>query len=325
MEDAKASINFKIALSNSTAHNERTVKLDYNFPELSRNNESWKIDEIPTREKEVNRHCLKVSGRKFNKNAEPIREAVVNITSETTMEDLKKLATQLKEKKGIDCFQIYIHRDEGKSREELNHHAHMVFDWQDKKTGRTIKLNRRDLSEIQTMVSDSLNMKRGELRVNSNRERLEPIEYKRQQEELKLQQLQSQVEELEQKKNEATERNRAARAAHQRVEPKQPRRDIIDSLIRKGSEHEGNVTRDEISEAIRLYERLLATKSKEIEIAEAEYRELSESSIETVLNESKRIEDSDQYREFKRLTSQITELEADIRRGQRTIENRKSR
>ena len=169
---AKASIHFSPIKSNSEAHNERTTKLDYNFPELERNNESFILERVDARTKAINSHCKIVSGRKLQKNAEPVREAVVNLNSHHTMDDLKRLATVLKEKKAIDCFQIHIHRDEGKSRDELNYHAHMIFDWQDKATGKTLKLNRADKYQIQDIVAETLRMKRGELRVNSNRERL---------------------------------------------------------------------------------------------------------------------------------------------------------
>ena len=45
--------------------------------------------------------------------ATPIREAVVVIKSETTMEDLKKLSDAYRQRFGIDTFQIAIHKDEG--------------------------------------------------------------------------------------------------------------------------------------------------------------------------------------------------------------------
>ena len=191
--------------------------MDYNFPDLEHQNETWKSAEIDKKEDEIRTYCKQKSGRKMQKNAEPIREAVVNLNANHTMEDLKKLAVNLKEKHQINCFQIHIHRDEGKSRQEINHHAHMLFDWQDKETGKTLKLNRTDLSNIQDVVSQSLQMERGELKVNSNRKRLEPIEYKRHQEELKVEQLQSRVEELEQKKNRAVQKNARCADEHRQA------------------------------------------------------------------------------------------------------------
>lgn len=225
---AKASINFKVVQSNSKNHNERITKLDYNFPDLEHQNETWKSAEIDKKEDEIRTYCKQKSGRKMQKNAEPIREAVVNLNANHTMGDLKKLAKELKENHQIDCFQIHIHRDEGKSRQEINYHAHMLFDWQDKETGKTLKLNRTDLSKIQDLVSQNLKMERGELRVNSNRERLEPIEYKRQQEELRLKELQPQIERLEQKKNRATERN--ARCADEHRQASERHRELENAI-----------------------------------------------------------------------------------------------
>lgn len=344
--ESKASINFKVALPNSTVHNERTVPLDYNFPDLVAHNEAWKTDEIETRKKAIESYCRKVSGRKLQKNAEPIREAVVNLNARHTMADLQQLAKTLQEKKAISCFQIYIHRDEGKSREEINHHAHMVFDWQDKKTGKTIKLNRQDLSEIQTIVSESLQMQRGELKVNSNRERLEPIEYKRQQEEIRLQKLQTETRELEQKKNKAAERNRSARATYDQAkrayeetkrsqdqnrayetERNKARRDTIYELANKGSGFGRSFVRveeNDIFEAIRLQSVAIQKQQEEIERLEKDYNGL-QNLLQRSNSEADRIEKTDEYREFKRLESQITELEAQIRRDQATIANRAKR
>jgi prefoldin subunit 5 len=59
---------------------------------------------------------------------------------------------------------------------------------------------------MQTVVAEALGMARGDLKSNTNRERLEAVEYKVQQESIKLQQLQQQNADLEQKKNEVRAR-----------------------------------------------------------------------------------------------------------------------
>lgn len=225
-----ASINFKPVKANSKVHNERlSNNLDYVREDLSRYNLSWKNDEIQSRYESIVLLTKEKTGRSIQAKATPIREAVVNIEQHHTVEDMKRLSDTLKAKYGIDCFQIFIHRDEGHwmDGEDLkeksdrdpakwkpNYHAHLVFDWQDKNNGKSFKLLKHEMSEIQTIVADVLEMERGELKENSNRERLEPIEYKRKQEELKLQQLQQQNAELEQKKNEV--RARIERAASER-------------------------------------------------------------------------------------------------------------
>ena len=207
---AKSSIHFRAVKPTSEAHNLRQVDLDYNYPDLKENNISWVSESIDDRITKIKRHCKMVSGRKLQKNAQPVKEAVVNIKPETTIEDLKHLGESLKDRFGMECFQIHIHRDEGHVSDSgeivINQHAHMLFDWQNKTKGTTLKLNRLHLSQIQTLVSESLQMERGELRVNSNRERLEPIEYKREQAQLQFERLQEQNEILEQKKNRVRER-----------------------------------------------------------------------------------------------------------------------
>lgn len=214
---SKSSINFKVVKSNSEAHNFRRGHLDYIYPEHGEKNRSWSTSSVQEKEKEVARLCKDITGRKMQKNAEPIREAVVNLEPHHTIEDLRNLAERLRESFKIDCFQIHIHRDEGKSTDEINHHAHMLFDWQDKQTGKTLKLNRVDLSQIQTLVATELAMERGELKENSNRERLEAVEYKRFMEEQKIEKLQRHNAELEQKKNEV--RDRIERLTAERAAP----------------------------------------------------------------------------------------------------------
>ncbi|MCO5259670.1 MAG: hypothetical protein M9916_05955 [Crocinitomicaceae bacterium] len=180
---AKSSIHFDAVKPASEAHNYRKQELDYLIPELKNNFENWSLSSIDAKTKEISKLCKQISGRKLQKNAEPIKEAVVNLNSNHTMEDLKRLGNVLKEQFGMECFQIHIHRDEGhrdKNTGEIiiNHHAHMLFDWQDKKKGTMLRLKNHDLSKIQTVVANALGMERGEMRVNSNRERLEAIEFK---------------------------------------------------------------------------------------------------------------------------------------------------
>jgi hypothetical protein len=209
-----SSINFQPVKGNSTSHNERSVKLDYVSPHLTKNNESWKSEEISTRFSSIADLTKELTGRKIQAKATPIREAVVNLRHDHTMEDLKKVRDVLKESYGIDAFQIHIHRDEGFGGKKdnfiaplkLNLHAHMVFDWQDKETGKSFKLNRLDMSKIQTLVADTLEMDHGQSIANTNIKRLEAVEFKRQEEEKRIGKLQEQVALLEQKKNEAESR-----------------------------------------------------------------------------------------------------------------------
>lgn len=192
----KSSIHVNVVQSNSESHNKREEKLDYVYEDLSKNNESWEQSKISDRLQEIKDICIEKSGRKLQKNAEPIREAVVNIKSTTTMDDLKRLTDRLKTELKIEAIQIHIHRDEGKSRTELNHHAHIVFDWQDKEKGTTIKFNKQGLSEMQNIVSEVLDMERG---VTSDKKHLKSLQFKNQQEAEKLAVLMAKTAEQSQK------------------------------------------------------------------------------------------------------------------------------
>lgn len=151
---AKASINFKPVRPNSLAHNLRETELDYVRDEwTAKNEESWIGHDIHERQERIERTCKEITGRKLQSNANPIKEAIVNIKPETTMNDLRMLGKKIKEQFGVECFQIHIHRDEGRwidadgvkvqtktpniqppdaVKWKENLHAHMVFDWQHK-------------------------------------------------------------------------------------------------------------------------------------------------------------------------------------------------
>ena len=224
-----ASINFKPVKSNSERHNERIGELHYVFKNRTKDNESWKADpneSINQRYEKIARLTKKLTGRSIQAKATPIREAVLNLRHDHTMDDLHRLRGALKKEYGIDAFQIHIHRDEGYGPKEgkpfygpvkLNLHAHMVFDWQDKKTGKSFKLYKQDMSKIQDLVSETLNMERGELKENSNVVRLEAVEFKAEQERKRVAELQEQAKVLEQKKNEAERRNREAKREYERA------------------------------------------------------------------------------------------------------------
>ena len=227
---AKSSIHFDAVKVNSEAHNYREVELDYIKSEVKGQFENWASSTIAEAEKSAAATCRKMTGRKLQKNTQIIREAVVNLNANHTMDDLHKLGQALQEKFGIQCFQIHLHRDEGHydmntGDLNVNHHAHMLFKWQDANTGKTIRLDKKDLSQLQTFVAQTLGMERGELRVNSNTERLEAVEYKYQQKVKEYDIVQADVRELynskkdlEQKKNRVIERIEALRRAREEFE-----------------------------------------------------------------------------------------------------------
>ena len=97
----------------------------------------------------------------------PIREAVIPIKADTTVDDFKPVIDWLKTK-GWNVIRLDLHKDEGYKNEvtgerKMNYHAHLVVDCLDHQTGRTVKLSKNDMSlkGIQGIVADALGMERG--------------------------------------------------------------------------------------------------------------------------------------------------------------------
>lgn len=182
---AKASIHINPIKNSSEIHNKRLKEFDYIRQDLSKKNEIWEERSITEVRKEIEEKYLRNVGQKMQKIAEPIREGVVLLNPEHTMEDLFRLKEKLYEKLGIKTFQIYIHKDEGhwKGEEKLkqhwapNLHAHMIFDWTDTK-GKSLRLNRKQMSLIQDIVAETLEMERGQRATVTGRKHLNPLEYK---------------------------------------------------------------------------------------------------------------------------------------------------
>lgn len=176
---AQTSIHFQAVKGGSEKHNKRTKKLDYVHHELSSQNDYWQSDTQEARLAFVTQNAKAKTGRKMQAKATPIREAVVVIEDTTTMDDLKKLAKRFNDRFGIDVFQIAIHKDEGykKSKDgiKLNLHAHLVADWTDHESGKSLKLNRNDMAEMQTICAEVLGMERGK---SSEKQHLSAIQYK---------------------------------------------------------------------------------------------------------------------------------------------------
>ena len=177
----KTSINFKGVKSDSETHNFRKKSFDYIRKDLTPKNEYWQEQKIADRLQKIEIYCKEKSGRKLQKNAIPIREAVVVIKENTTMQDLHNLSKRLEEKLKIRVFQIVIHKDEGhydKDSKEWkpNYHAHLVADWQDLQTGKTLKHQSFHYSKMQDITAECLGMERG---ISKNgTQRLEAVEFK---------------------------------------------------------------------------------------------------------------------------------------------------
>ena len=186
----KTSINFKAAKSDSEIHNFRKKSFDYIRKDLTHKNEYWMEQKIADRIQKIESYCKEKSGRKLQKNAMPVREAVVVIKENTTMQDLHNLSKRLEEELKIRVFQIAIHKDEGHYDKDTtewkpNYHAHLVADWQDLETGKTLKHQSFHYSKMQDLAAECLEMERG---ISGSLARLEAVEFKikKKEEDLKI-------------------------------------------------------------------------------------------------------------------------------------------
>ena len=185
------------------AHNYRCKELYYVRSKLSHKNENWIWDEnkcLADRREEIRKLVKEKTGRKMQAKAVPLHEGVVVIDEYTTMEDLKKLGKAFHNRFGCECIHISIHRDEGHwvdkegydvglkptdnpTEEQLNNgvmwkpnlHAHMVFDWYNHETGKSIRTSKQDARDMQTICAEVLNMERGQ---QSSKKHLDGLSFK---------------------------------------------------------------------------------------------------------------------------------------------------
>ena len=192
----KTSINIKPCnIGSSEAHNRRSTEYlahihkerFYIRTDLIARNETWvapdfretsltdRYNQIAAMVKEKTGRAMQTKDReRVNKNtgkvsvvrgSTPLKEGVVVIKEDTTMEQLQRFCEVCKEHWGITALQIFIHRDEGHygtpqdiATWKPNLHAHIVWDWMNHETGKSCKLGEKDMMEMQTLLAECLEM-----------------------------------------------------------------------------------------------------------------------------------------------------------------------
>ena len=207
---AKASDHVKPCnIEQSERHNRRDAdyiaslnpRILYVRTELSHNNESYVAPDMKGITLQQHYDAIKVmvkqktgramqekkimvtgkNGRQKERNgSSPIRESVVNIKLDTTMDDLLKYTRKVQERWGVRAIQIHIHRDEGHYKDPENPetwtpnlHAHIIWDWMNHSTGKSYKLGKKDMEDLQDMAAETLEMERGKRKSETGREHLE--------------------------------------------------------------------------------------------------------------------------------------------------------
>ena len=227
---SKTSIHIEpCKIGSSEQHNQRLKHLDYVRPDLSHQNERWVgVADLPAHLDNLQTLVKDKTGRSMQAKATPIREGVIVIKQDTTIAQLRGLAGAIEQRWGIKTLQIYTHKDEGHTDSDgswkPNLHAHIVFDWVNHDTGKSIKLSKQDMAEMQTMVADCLEMVRGE---SSDIKHLGAIQYKTQAEEQRLRTLKEKTMKEEQAREQA-------QAKAKEVEQKASKQIIADNKMLVG-------------------------------------------------------------------------------------------
>ena len=197
-------------VGSSEIHNLREKQLSYVVPEMSHLNESVIHEHIPEALARIEAKYTEVTGQKMQPTATPLKEAVVVIRDDTTMEQVEKFGELCRQELGITPIQFHIHRDEGHydsaTKEwKPNLHAHIVFDCtcrehrlverpakfsKEMKSkngkpptklidnyGKIVRLSKADMSRMQDLASIATGMERG---VASDKVHLDAQRYKAQ-------------------------------------------------------------------------------------------------------------------------------------------------
>ena len=161
--------------------------------------------------------------------ASPIRECVVVIEKDTKLKDLLRFTKEVEKKWGIKALQVHLHRDEGHFDNPAdentwvpNYHAHIIWDWMDHSTGKSIKLNADDMSTMQDMVAEALDMERGQKKSETGLDHLEREQFIKQK-------LEKEKKQLEEEKRKA--QSEKAKAENRANEAKKQAREAITMLI----------------------------------------------------------------------------------------------
>ena len=163
--------------------------------------------------------------KRVRQGCSPIRESVVNIKSDTTMDDLLRYAERVHERWGITAVQIHMHKDEGhyENVQDLaswkpNLHAHIIWDWMNHSNGKSFKLNADDMSEMQDMAAETLGMVRGQKKAETGLDHLERNDFILQKQRKEKKRLQEETEKALAKKKAAETQAAKAEAVRVAVE-----------------------------------------------------------------------------------------------------------
>ena len=239
---------------------------------------------------------VKVKDSKTGKEKErvgssPIREGCPPIKPDTRIEDFD-IFKQWLAGKGITVISIDLHHDEGHADPETddlrpNHHAHVIVDWMDHSTGKSVKLSKEDCKEMQTVLAQSLGMERGEPKEDTGIEGLSAIEYKEKMALEHARKLEKDNAEKEKKGQELDRENSVKAAENERLEKERKKKK------RKLDEETGSHIRNSLAKIVGMgdyaeKDRIYAEKDARYEEKDKKYKEM-EKQVEAIPEMAKKL------------------------------------
>ena len=282
----KTSVNIKPCnIGSSEAHNRRTAEYLANIrkekfyirTDLMARNETWvspdfgeatltdRYNQIAAMVKEKTGRAMQTKDReRVNKKtgkvtivrgSTPLKEGVVVIKEDTTMEQLQKFCKVCNERWGVTALQVFIHRDEGyygipgdNATWKPNLHAHIVWDWMNHDTGKSCKLDEKAMSEMQTVLAECLEMERGTSKEQTGKEHLERADFILAKQKQEAEQVKAEKEAAEADRDAAIRETDNAKSEHEKLqignEEKQRRSEELDSEIAEKEERAREVDRE---------------------------------------------------------------------------------
>lgn len=283
---AKTSINIKPCnIGSSEDHNRRKAEYlarinkakIYLRTELMNRNQSWvapelenstltdRYNQISVMVKEKTGRAMQTKDRvrvskktgrvSIVRGSTPLKEGVVVIKNDTTMEQLRRFCEVCKQRWGITPLQIFIHRDEGhyvtpgdSATWKPNLHAHIVWDWMNHETGKSCKLDDKAMSDMQTVLAECLEMERGTSKEVTGKEHLERADFIIAKQKQEAEQAKAEKETAEAERDAAIRETDNARTEHEKLqignEEKQRRSVELDSEIAEKEERAREADRE---------------------------------------------------------------------------------
>ena len=199
----------------------------------------------------------------------PLREMCPPIKEDTKLEDFDYFRKWAK-KYNLNIVRIDLHKDEGfidseTGEQRMNYHAHIVGDFLDWDTGKTIKLGPEVMSEMQTILAMSLNMERGQRKADTGVKGLAGIEYKTKKANEEQQRLEEKIKEKDEELKRIETKIKGLSTMVANLQQQKEAIEIDISALEEEYEERGKMSQEEYEKKMAEYNEKLANVNAKLE------------------------------------------------------------